>query len=169
MSSYFLLLHSKWIAYFWGTHTPGTHGPPLETIGSRNSFSHRKGCFDLKRSAHFSYSAILQKVLKWIVFIEIHYLQAKSPLYKMWNVLSNSCEYLKHALLFNGLTVAKENLVSFRIFLGFNSAFTFNQRLSKLSSLWLGHWSFHEDWYKNLRYGNVTFLKVRRLVLHPVL
>lgn len=42
-----------------GVHTPGMHGPPLETIGSRNNFSHKQGCFDLKRPVHFSYSAIL--------------------------------------------------------------------------------------------------------------
>ena len=70
-------------------------------------------------------------ILKWIVFIEIHNLQAKSPLYKMWNILSNSCEHFKQALLFDSSIVAKGNWVGLKIFPGLNSAFTLNQKLSK--------------------------------------
>ena len=136
MSSYFLLLHPKWTALHssWNIHTPGMHGPPLETIGPRKNLSHRQGCFHLKKTYSFqllSHFTESERVLKWIIFTEIHNLQAKSPLYKMWNVLSNSCEHFKRALLFGNSIVAKGNWVGFKIFLGLNSAFTLNQKLSK--------------------------------------
>lgn len=128
MSSYFILLHSKWIAspYSWNIYIPGLCGPPLGNV--QGTISHIGKDVPILKDLLISVTQPFYR--KWVwdeFFIGIHNFQAKSPLYKMWNVLSSSCECFKRALLFDGPTVAKGNGVGFKIFLGFNSAFPPNR------------------------------------------
>lgn len=134
---YFFLLHCKWIALHYPRSTPTSPGISLWNYWSREQTSYKQGCFHIKKTCSFqllSYFTENEMTLKWIVFIDIHNLQAQSSLYKMWNVLSNSCEHFKRALLLNGSTVAKGNWAGFKIFLRFNFAFT-NQTLRKQALL----------------------------------